>query len=253
MGKPKARPGIKEAGKGKSAATRPVSKSGAYPFSVARARLPAQCRGGPMPLQVRKLQGGPGPQEREARTERVVDAAVAAGVEGAAPMLASARAATEGEPASAPAAAAGAGLTMPSASWLAGPHLAEEGGHAVEEAEAVGEQVHTEEAEVAASPSPVPAFVIAEVVTAAARQGTGEPSARDSAGVVVSARRTFGDKVGDRQARSQTVRSRAGPASAAPRKSGKKFRAQQAPRRLGSGLGPAAPGPLLGWLRQGQP
>ncbi|CAI5984977.1 unnamed protein product [Closterium sp. NIES-65] len=134
-----------------------------------------------MPLQVRKLQGGPGPQEREARTERVVDAAVAAGVEGAAPMLASARAATEGEPASAPAAAAGAGLTMPSASWPAGPHLAEEGGRAVEEAEAVGEQVHTEEAEVAASPSPVPAFVIAEVVTAAARQGTGEPSARDSA------------------------------------------------------------------------
>ncbi|CAI5532593.1 unnamed protein product [Closterium sp. Naga37s-1] len=42
-------------------------------------------------------------------------------------------------------------------------------------------------------------------------------------------------------------------AHAARVKAGKKLRAQPAPRRPGAGLGPSVPGPLLGWLLQGQP
>ncbi|CAI6008366.1 unnamed protein product [Closterium sp. NIES-65] len=44
MGKPKARPVSKEAGKGRGPATRPESKKAARPSSVAQTRQPAQCR-----------------------------------------------------------------------------------------------------------------------------------------------------------------------------------------------------------------
>ncbi|CAI5506255.1 unnamed protein product [Closterium sp. Naga37s-1] len=112
------------------------------------------------------------------------------------------------------AAAVGDGSFSPSATPQGASRLAEERGPVAEQGQLVEERL-------AASPAPVAAVEIAAVVTAAAadgRQGPGKSVA----------------------------------APAAREKKGKRPRAQPAARRPGAGLGPGPPGPLLGWLLQGQ-
>ncbi|CAI5480215.1 unnamed protein product [Closterium sp. Yama58-4] len=115
--------------------------------------------------------------------------------------------------------------------------------------------------------SPVPAVaeslpaleeseIAAVVAEAARRQGqppseASAPTAAESAGTPAAA------AAASTQAHGQAEGGSEGPAivaasgtASARRKT--KLRAQPTPRRPGAGLGPGVPGPLLGWLRQGQ-
>ncbi|CAI5494834.1 unnamed protein product [Closterium sp. Naga37s-1] len=116
----------------------------------------------------------------------------------------------------------------------------------------------TEEAELAVSPEPVTAAVLAAVVTAAAGEQDRDQAEEDEPTAVVSAKTSAAAEGASTQGHGQEGSDRRGhgpgvAARAARGKAGKKkLRAQPAPRRPGAGLGPGPPGPLLGWLLQGQ-
>ncbi|CAI5535306.1 unnamed protein product [Closterium sp. Naga37s-1] len=110
---------------------------------------------------------------------------------------------------------------------------------------------------VAVSPSPLGEVEIAAVVAEAARQPEQPPNepfaptAAESAGMSAVAAAV------NMRERGQAADGIEGPvigaaSGAAPARKKVKLRAQPAPRRPGAGLRPGVPGPLLGWLRQGQ-
>ncbi|CAI5976489.1 unnamed protein product [Closterium sp. NIES-64] len=152
--------------------------------------------------------------------------------------------------AGASAAAFGAGSVSPSAT----PRAAQ--------AEAEGMRLgaspeQTAEAALSASPAPVtPAALAAAVFAATGVQGdapTVEGATTAAANVGMPAADAASRRQGHVQAEGETPRPPNGAASGAARvTSTRKPRAQPAPRRLGAGLGPGSPGPLLGWLLQGQ-
>ncbi|CAI5520358.1 unnamed protein product [Closterium sp. Naga37s-1] len=193
----------------------------------------------PTPLRGRSPQVGPGPEGCAAKACQ----GEPGGSAGAGHAVA--RAGTAEESAPAPAAVSGAGLAASAMADAGGPAAGQEG--------AGVEPVLAEEAEVAASPSPVEASAIAEVVAVAARGGAEVQAVGDSVGAAAPVGTNAADVGGDSRVRGQTTGHGTGAASSAPGNYGRKLRAQPAPRRLGSGLGPGSPGPLLGWLRQGQP
>ncbi|CAI5499207.1 unnamed protein product [Closterium sp. Naga37s-1] len=116
----------------------------------------------------------------------------------------------------------------------------------------------TEEAELAVSPEPVTATVLEAVVIAAAGEQDGDQAEEDEPTTVVSTETSAAAEGASTQGHGQEGSDRRGhgpgvAACAARGKAGKKkLRAQPAPRRPGAGLGPGPPGPLLGWLLQGQ-
>ncbi|CAI5975265.1 unnamed protein product [Closterium sp. NIES-64] len=147
----------------------------------------------------------------------------------------------------APAAAQTTGPTAPPADRVA----------AVEEAQVEQGSADSLAPLVAVSPSPLGELEIAAVVAEVARQPVqplnepSAPTAAESAGMSAAAAAV--NMRGRGQAPDGTGGLVTGAASgAAPKRSKVKLRAQPAPRRPGAGLGPGAPGSLLGWLRQGQ-
>ncbi|CAI5488473.1 unnamed protein product [Closterium sp. Naga37s-1] len=149
------------------------------------------------------------------------------------------------------AAASGDGSFSPSATPQTAPLSPEEG-------EPLAEQGQLGEAGLAASPAPVAASVIAEVVSAAVGRRDGEPNGEEAAVAAASTGTPAADGGADTQGHGQVAGGRRGrgkgvAAPAVRGKTGKRPRAQPAPRRPGAGLGPGPPGPLLGWLLQGQP
>ncbi|CAI5536522.1 unnamed protein product [Closterium sp. Naga37s-1] len=116
----------------------------------------------------------------------------------------------------------------------------------------------TEEAELAVSPEPVTAAVLEAVVTAAVGEQYGDQAEEDEPTAGMSAETSAAAEGASTQGHGQEGSDRRGhrpgvAACAARGKAGKKkLRAQPAPRRPGAGLGPGPPGPLLGWLLQGQ-
>ncbi|CAI5503856.1 unnamed protein product [Closterium sp. Naga37s-1] len=186
---------------------------------------------------------GSGAMGTESEAAVAVEAAVAAGLEGVAAEATKMVVAAE---LGGPDAASGGGSASPSAipqAWQPeepGPPVAQE---------------RTEVVELAASPEPVTASVLAAAVTAAAgeqdgaRTEEGAPIAAASAGTSAAAEgaSTQGHGLGGSGRRGHGAGGIAGAAR------GKmKLRAQPAPRRPGAGLGLGPPGPLLGWLLQGQ-
>ncbi|CAI5989698.1 unnamed protein product [Closterium sp. NIES-64] len=149
------------------------------------------------------------------------------------------------------AAAVGGGSTSHAAAPRAAQKEAEEPSPGVD-------QEQTAEAVLSASPAPVTAAVLAAVVSAAAGEQGAAPSNVDATPVAASAGTRVPAAAANRQERGQAEGEFLGPANgassgAARAVSKKKLRAQPAPRRPGAGLGPGSPGPLLGWLLQGQP
>ncbi|CAI5497121.1 unnamed protein product [Closterium sp. Naga37s-1] len=137
------------------------------------------------------------------------------------------------------------GLISPSAACRRATLLP--GGEAAEEAQGWAD-----------SPSPAAEAEIAAVVADAVgrRDGLLVRGTMQTAAVFAETTAAVADE--DTQGHDQLVGSRPGRGSgeivrAARGKGGKKIRARPAPRRPGAGLRPAAPGPLLGWLLQGQP
>ncbi|CAI5509394.1 unnamed protein product [Closterium sp. Naga37s-1] len=150
------------------------------------------------------------------------------------------------------AAASDGGSVSPSATPQAASQLAEERGPVAE-----SEQTGEEEAGLAASPAPVAAAVIAAAVTAAVGTQDGEASAEEVRAAAEFAGTSVADEGTGTQEHGQVADGRQGRGKsvAAPAvrvKKGKRPRAQPAARRPGAGLGPGPPGPLLGWLLQGQ-
>ncbi|CAI6003830.1 unnamed protein product [Closterium sp. NIES-65] len=148
------------------------------------------------------------------------------------------------------AAAVGGGSTSHAAAPRAAQKEAEEPSPGVD-------QEQTAEAVLSASPAPVTAAVLAAVVSAAAGEQGAAPSEVDATPVPASAGTRVPAAAANRQERGQAEGEFLGPANgassgAALAVSKKKLRAQPAPRRPGAGLGPGSPGPLLGWLLQGQ-
>ncbi|CAI5537678.1 unnamed protein product [Closterium sp. Naga37s-1] len=147
-------------------------------------------------------------------------------------------------------AAFGSGSASPSAiPQVVQPHTEEPGMAAGLE--------QTEEAALSASPAPVTAAVLAAAVTAAVGEQDGDQVEEDVPTAAASARTSAAAKGASTQGRGQGGSNRRGygpgvAACAARGKARKKLRAQPAPRRPGAGLGPGPPGPLLGWLLQGQ-
>ncbi|CAI5498109.1 unnamed protein product [Closterium sp. Naga37s-1] len=148
------------------------------------------------------------------------------------------------------AAAAHGGSSSPSATPRTASRLAEGRGPVAEEGQ-------SGEVGLAESPASVAAAEIAVAVTAAAggrdreaggvevtaaAASDGTPAADGGAGT-----QGYGQAGDGRQDRGKSVA-----APVARGKKGKKPRAQPAARRPGAGLGPGPPGPLLGWLLQGQ-
>ncbi|CAI5534935.1 unnamed protein product [Closterium sp. Naga37s-1] len=128
--------------------------------------------------------------------------------------------------------------------------------HAEEPGPAVGLE-QTEEAVLAASPEPVTAAALAAAVTAAAGEQDGDLAEEDVPTAAASAETSAAAEGANTQGHGQGGSDRQGhgpgvAACAARGKAGKKLRAQPAPRRPGARLGPGPPGPLLGWLLQGQ-
>ncbi|CAI5524941.1 unnamed protein product [Closterium sp. Naga37s-1] len=118
-------------------------------------------------------------------------------------------------------------------------------------------QEQSAEAALSASPAPVAAAVLAAVMAAAAGEQNEAPTEGVGTAAAVCAGTPAAAVGADTQGHAQVANDRRGrgngeSAPAARGKGGKKFRAQPAPRRPGAGLGPGAPGPLMGWLLQGQ-
>ncbi|CAI5500363.1 unnamed protein product [Closterium sp. Naga37s-1] len=110
-------------------------------------------------------------------------------------------------------------------------------------------------AEVALSASPTPVTPVVSAVTG--EQGDA-PTAEGAMTAAACAGMPAAAAAASRQEHGQAVGEFPGPANgdssgAAQSKLKKKLRAQPAPRRPGAGLGPGSPGPLRGWLLQGQP
>ncbi|CAI6011618.1 unnamed protein product [Closterium sp. NIES-65] len=110
---------------------------------------------------------------------------------------------------------------------------------------------------VADSPPTLEETEIAVVVAEAARQQGQPPSEAGAPIAAVSAGMPAAAAAANTQEHGQAERGIEGPAiavasGAAPARRKTKLRTQPAPRRPRAGLGPGAPGPLLGWLRQGQ-
>ncbi|CAI5940479.1 unnamed protein product [Closterium sp. NIES-64] len=149
------------------------------------------------------------------------------------------------------AAVVGGGSTSHAAAPRAAQKEAEEPSQGVD-------QEQTAEAVLSASPAPVTATVLAAVVSAAVGEQGAAPSEVDAMPVAASAGTRVPAAAANRQEHGQAEGEFPGPANgassgAARAVSKKKLRAQPAPRRPGAGLGPGSPGPLLGWLLQGQP
>ncbi|CAI5960068.1 unnamed protein product [Closterium sp. NIES-64] len=154
-------------------------------------------------------------------------------------------------PAGGSAAAFGGDSTSPSAT----PRVAQS---EAEEPSPGADQEQTAEAALSASPAPVTAAVLAAAVSAAAGKQGGAPTAEDVMIVAASAKTPVAAVAANRQEHGHVEdevpgRANGDSSGAARAKSKKKLRAQPAPRRPGTGLGPGPPGPLLGWLLQGQP
>ncbi|CAI6010052.1 unnamed protein product [Closterium sp. NIES-65] len=187
--------------------------------------------------------GGSGAMGTESEAAVAVEAAAAAGLEKVAAEATEMVAAAE---LGGPDAASGGGSASPSAipqAWQPeepGPPVAQE---------------WTEAVELAASPEPVTASVLAAAVTVAtgeqdgARTEEGAPFAAANAETSAAAKgaSTQGHDLGGS---GRQGRGAGGTAGAARGKT--KLRAQPAPRRPVAGLGLGPPGPLLGWLLQGQ-
>ncbi|CAI5994840.1 unnamed protein product [Closterium sp. NIES-64] len=187
--------------------------------------------------------GGSGAMGTESEVAATVEAAAAAGLEGVAAEATEMVAAAE---LGGPDAASGGGSASPSAipqAWQPeepGPPVAQE---------------RTEAVELAASPEPVTASALAAAVTAAtgeqggARTEEGAPVAGADAETSAAAEgaSTQGHDLGGsgRQGRGADGTAGAACGKMTPR-------AWPAPRRPGAGLGFGPPGPLLGWLLQGQ-
>ncbi|CAI5526215.1 unnamed protein product [Closterium sp. Naga37s-1] len=204
--------------------------------------------------------GGYGEEQTEGRVTRGVNVAGAATVaktngeeagEGTGAAGAAADAAVAAVPGAAAAdgtaAASDGGSVSPSATPQAASRLAEEQGPVAEPG-----QQGEEEAGLAASPA-----VIAAVVTAAVGTQDGGTSAEGVGAAAEFAGMSVADEGAGTQERDQVADGRQGrgksaAAPAACGKKGKRPRAQPAARRPGAGLRPGPPGPLLGWLRQGQ-
>ncbi|CAI5993420.1 unnamed protein product [Closterium sp. NIES-65] len=172
-----------------------------------------------------------------------VEVVVAAGPEGVAAEATGAEVAVESD---GPDAAFGGGSASPSAipqAWQPeepGPAVALE---------------RTKEVELAASPEPVTASVLVAAVTAAAGERDRAWAEEDAPTAAASARTSAATEGASKQGhdRGGIDRRGHGPGGTAGAARGKmKLRAQPAPRRPGAGLGPGPPGPLLGWLLQGQ-
>ncbi|CAI5535920.1 unnamed protein product [Closterium sp. Naga37s-1] len=161
-------------------------------------------------------------------------------------------------PAAVTAAASDDGLVAPAVvrPAAATPPLAD-GGLTVEEVQGGQGLPESPTPVVADSPPTLEGTEIAAVVAEAARQqgqppmGAGVPTAVVSAGMPAAAAAANTQELGQAEGGTE------GPAiavasGAAPARRKTKLRVQPAPRRPGAGLGPGAPGPLLGWLRQGQ-
>ncbi|CAI5965685.1 unnamed protein product [Closterium sp. NIES-65] len=225
MGKPKARPATRQAGKGKASRTQPGSNKAARPASGEEAGWEA------LPAPIGAADGGaketdgaeielaaavlPRMTTTVARKSVAADAVVPA-VERAAVLVS-------------------AGVSA--AAFDAGSI-----------------------AEVALSTSlaPVTPAALAAVVSAATGEHGDAPTAEGATTAVACAEMPTAAAAASRQEHGQAVGEFPGPAngdssSAARAKSKKNLRAQPAPRRPGAGLGPGSPGPLLGWLLQGQP
>ncbi|CAI5514972.1 unnamed protein product [Closterium sp. Naga37s-1] len=188
-------------------------------------------------------------------TELVAAAApslAAAMVPEAAAAAASAAATAAGlVPAGVSAAAFGGGSTSSSAI----PRVAQPG---AEEPSPGADKEQTAEVVLSASPAPVTAAVLAAAMSAATGEQGGAPSAEDVMTAAACAETPVDAVAANRQECAQAEGEFPGHAhgdssGAAQAKSKKKLRAQPAPRRPGAGLGPGSPGPLLGWLLQGQP
>ncbi|CAI5513125.1 unnamed protein product [Closterium sp. Naga37s-1] len=154
-------------------------------------------------------------------------------------------------PAGVSAAAFGGGSTSPSAT----PRVAQPG---AEEPSPGADKEQTAKAVLSASPAPVTAAVLAAAMSAATGEQGGAPSAEDVMTAAACAETPVDAVAANRQERAQAEgeipgRAHVESSGAAQGKSKKKLRAQPAPRRPGAGLGPGSPGPLLGWLLQGQP
>ncbi|CAI5485994.1 unnamed protein product [Closterium sp. Naga37s-1] len=116
----------------------------------------------------------------------------------------------------------------------------------------------TAEVALSASPAPVTPAVLAAVVSAATGEQGDAPTAKGATTAAACAETPAVAAATSRQELGQAEGEIPGPAigvsyGVARGKSKKKLRAQPAPRRPGAGLGPGSPGPLLGWLLQGQP
>ncbi|CAI5517698.1 unnamed protein product [Closterium sp. Naga37s-1] len=116
----------------------------------------------------------------------------------------------------------------------------------------------TAEVALSASPAPVTPAVLAAVVSAATGEQGDASTAEGATTAIACAEMPAAAAAASRQKHGQAVGEFPGPANgdssgAAQAKSKKKLRTQPAPRRPGAGLGPGSPGPLRGWLLQGQP
>ncbi|CAI5509120.1 unnamed protein product [Closterium sp. Naga37s-1] len=114
------------------------------------------------------------------------------------------------------------------------------------------------EVALSASPAPVTAAALAAVVSAAIGEHGDAPVAGGATTAAACAETPVAVVAASRQEHGHAEGEFPGPASgassgAARAKSKTRLRAQPAPRRPGAGLGPGSPGPLLGWLLQGQP
>ncbi|CAI6010628.1 unnamed protein product [Closterium sp. NIES-65] len=141
-----------------------------------------------------------------------------------------------------------------SVSHSATPHT---GPLSPEEREPPAEEGRAGEGELAASPEPMGPAVIAAVVTAVERRD-GQPNGEERTAASEFAGTSVADEGADMQGHGQAAGDSQGPVNGAPSgvskaKPKRKLQVQPAPRRPGAGLGPGAPGPLLGWLLQGQP
>ncbi|CAI5530704.1 unnamed protein product [Closterium sp. Naga37s-1] len=172
--------------------------------------------------------------------------------EGAAAAASAAETAAAGPvPAGGSAAAFGGGSTSPSAT----PRVAQS---EADEPTLGADQEQTAEVALSVSPAPVTAAVLAAAVSAATGEQDGAQTAEDVTTAAASAETPVAAVAANRQEHGQAEgeipgRANGDSSGAARAKSKKKLRAQPAPRRPGAGLGPGSPGPLLGWLLQGQP
>ncbi|CAI5966938.1 unnamed protein product [Closterium sp. NIES-64] len=128
------------------------------------------------------------------------------------------------------------------------------GGVSAAETAAASDGGLTSPAVSAASPSPLGTAEVAAVVVEAGRRQQLPPNEETAPPAAWAGGTSAGaggaNMHGHGRAGSGRPVPGTGVASCAAR--GKKLRAQPAPRRPGAGLGPGVPGPLLGWLLQGQ-